>query len=71
MSDMPPMSNEEEPQPVLFSEIDLWKYFSMQPEGFILQKVSAIHYLPVSVRCKYRAFLMDQKEKVFPRKRFA
>ncbi len=56
---------------VSFSAIERWKFFSVQPEGFILQKVSAIHFLPVSVRCKYRAMLMDQGEEVYPRNRFA
>lgn len=49
-----------------FSEIKIRDYFRFQPEGFLMQKMSAIHYLPVQAGCKYRAFLMKQKEKVHP-----
>ncbi len=70
MPDVPTVENEKEGT-VSFSEIEKWKFYSMQPEGFILQKVSAVHFLPVSVKCKYRAMLMDQGERVYPRIRFA
>ncbi len=70
MSDVPTVENEKEGT-VPFSAIEQWKFFSMQPEGFILQKVSAVHFLPISVKCKYRAMLMGQKERVYPRIRFA
>ncbi len=56
--------------PMTFSEISARGYFSLQPEGFLMQKVSVIHFLPVSVNCKYRAMPLSQNQKVFPRKRF-
>ncbi len=56
-------------QPVTFAEIKIKGHFRWQPEGFLMQKVSAIHFLPVQAGCKYRAFLMDQKEKVYIAKR--
>ena len=54
---------------VRFSKIKVKGYFRWQPEGFLMQKVSAIHFLPVQAGCKYRAFLMDQEERVYIAKR--
>ena len=67
MSTVSAVSNEL--KAVQFSEIKLQGYFRMQPEGFLLQKVSAIHFLPVKAGCKYRAFLLSQKERVYNAKR--
>ncbi len=64
MPNVPAVS--DEPKAVQFSEISVKGYFRMQPEGFLLQKVSAIHFLPVSAKCKYRAMLLGLKQKVFP-----
>lgn len=61
--------DDKEPKRVHFSDIASQGHFRMQPEGFLMQKVSAIHFLPVQAGCKYRAFLMDQGEKVYIAKR--
>lgn len=64
MSEVPEVSDETQ-QSVQFCDIGLQKYFRMQPEGFLMQKVSVIHFLPVSAGCKYRAFLLGQNERVY------
>lgn len=54
---------------VTFAEIKIQGHFRMQPEGFLMRKVSAIHFLPVQTGCKYKAFLLGQNERVYKAKR--